>query len=228
MLILKNTLTHTLIILSLSTENNTIRNAASRIRRTRTHIPAIFGLNGNMAFTNTQKAEAIAESLRNQFTPNPVLDHAFSTMVEDSVQNALNENTENTLNPATPTEVQNYIKGLKKNKAPGEDQISTNMLIYLPQNFILYLVLLINTLLQLNIFPDCWKRAVIVPIPKGGGADIHAPASYHPISLLSCLSKVYEAILVRRLDEFIDSHDIVIPEQFGFRAHHSTQNSCGR
>ena len=108
-----------------------------------------------MAFTNTQKAEAIAESLRNQFTPNPVLDHAFSTMVEDSVQNALNGNTENTLNPATPTEVRNYIKGLKKNKAPGEDQISTNMLIYLPQNFILYLVLLINTLLQLNIFPDC-------------------------------------------------------------------------
>ena len=33
-------------------------------------------------------------------------------MVEDSVQNALNENTDNTLNPATPTEVQKYMKGL--------------------------------------------------------------------------------------------------------------------
>ena len=158
------------------------------ILRTRTHIPAIIGPNGNMAFTNTQKAEAISESLRNQFTPNPVLDHAFSTMVEDSVQNAFNENTDNTLNLATPTEVQNYINGLKKNKAPGEDQISTNMLINLPQNFIRYVVLRINNLLQLNIFPDCWRRALIVPISKGGGMDIHAPASYRPISLLSCLS----------------------------------------
>ena len=82
-----------------------------------------------MAFTNTQKVKATAESLRNQFTPNPVLDHAFSTMEEDSVQNALNETSDNTLNNATPTEVQNYINGLKKNKAASEDQISTNMLI---------------------------------------------------------------------------------------------------
>ena len=164
-----------------------------------------------MAFTNTQKAEAIADSLRSQFTPNPVLDHAFAAMVEDSGQNALNENTENTLTPAIPSEVQKYISGLEKNKAPGEDQISTNMLIHHPQDFIFYIVILINNLLQLNIFSDYWKRAVIVRSPKGGGADIHAPASYRQISLLSCLSKVYEAVLVRRLDGFIDSHDIVIP-----------------
>ena len=54
---------------------------------------------------------------------------------------------------------------------------------------------------------------------KGGSAHIRAPASYQPISLSSCLSKVYEAILVHCQDEFIDSHDIVIPKQFRFRAH---------
>ena len=63
-----------------------------------------------MAFTSTQKAEGIAEILRNQSIANPVMDQAFSTFAEDSVQNALNENTDNTLNTATPTEVQNYIK----------------------------------------------------------------------------------------------------------------------
>ena len=83
----------------------------------------------DMTFTNTQKAETIAESLRNQLTSNPVLDHAFTTMIEDSVQNALNKNTDNTLNPATPMVEQNYINGLKKNKVLGKDQISTDMLI---------------------------------------------------------------------------------------------------
>ena len=108
-----------------------------------------------MAFSNTQKAEAIAHSLRSQFTPNPILDHAFATMVEDSVQNSLNENTDNTLNPTTPTEVQKYISGLMKNAAPGEDQISTNMLIHTPRNFIFHIIILTNNILQLNIFLDC-------------------------------------------------------------------------
>ena len=80
-----------------------------------------------MVFTNTQKAEAIAESLRNQLTPNPVLDHAFATRVEDSVQNAFNEYTDNTLNSATSTEGQNCINGLKKNEAPAR---RPNLLIY--------------------------------------------------------------------------------------------------
>ena len=48
----------------------------------------LLALYGNMTFTNTQKAEAIA------------------AMVEDSVQNDLNENTENTLNLTTSMEVQ--------------------------------------------------------------------------------------------------------------------------
>ena len=103
-------------------------------------------------------------------------------LLEDSEQNALNENTKNTLNPATSTAVQNYICGLKKNNAPGKDQISTNILIHLPQNFIFYIAALINNLLQINIFPDCWKKAVIEQLPKCGGADIHAPAGYRPIS----------------------------------------------
>lgn len=52
---------------SLTTQNNSIWKAASQICRTRTHIPAINCPNGTTV-TNTGKAEAIEESLRNQFT----------------------------------------------------------------------------------------------------------------------------------------------------------------
>lgn len=91
------------------------------------------------------------------------------------------------------------------------------MIFFLPLNFILYLVILINCMLSLNIFPDSWKRAIVVSLPKRG-KDLHAPESYRPISLLSYLSKVYEHVLDNRLS---NSHDLFILEQFGFRAGHS-------
>ena len=78
------------------------------------------------------------------------MDHAFAAIVEDSVSNALNEDTENTLTPTTSMEAQNCISGLKKNKSPGGEQNSTNMFIHLPQIFIFYIALFINNLLQLN------------------------------------------------------------------------------
>lgn len=94
---------------------------------------------------------------------------------------------------------------LKKEKSPGEDRISTNMLIHLPQNFILFIVILINCSITLNIFVDCWKMAIIVPLPKSGADDIHTPSRFRPISLLSSLSKIYEYVLVNRLKAFFNS-----------------------
>lgn len=49
-----------------------------------------------------------------------------------------------------------------------------------------------------------------------------------PITLLSCLSKVCEYVLVNHLKEFLDSHDVLIQEQFGFRACHSMQHQLWR
>lgn len=50
-----------MFVKSLWMEDNTIWKTASRICKTRTQIPAINSLN-DMAYTNTEKTEAIAES----------------------------------------------------------------------------------------------------------------------------------------------------------------------
>ena len=52
---------------------------------------------------NTHKAEAIANSLRSQFTPHPILYYAFAILIEVIEQNILNADTKNTLIPATST-----------------------------------------------------------------------------------------------------------------------------
>ena len=49
---------------------------------------------------------------------------------------------------------------------------------------------LFNLSLQSGIFPDDWKFARIVPIPKSG--DPTNPFNYRPISILPLLNKLLE------------------------------------
>ncbi|VVC36614.1 Endonuclease/exonuclease/phosphatase,Reverse transcriptase domain [Cinara cedri] len=53
--------------------------------------------------------------------------------------------------------------------------------------------------LESATFPDCWKTAVIVAIPKGGDKDLSLPKSYRPVSLLPTLGKALETLIIARL-----------------------------
>lgn len=140
----------------------------------------------------------------------------MNNIVDFRFEKFLNTTHNNTLNSAIPSEFVTYIGNLKKYKSPALDCISTNTLIHLPLNCIFLLTFLINAVLNLRMFPDCWKKALIVPIPIDH-------SSFRPISRLSCLSKVYEYNLTSHLKEFITAHSIVISEHFGFRPKISTQ-----
>ncbi|UYV66688.1 EPM2AIP1 [Cordylochernes scorpioides] len=68
--------------------------------------------------------------------------------------------------------------------------------------------------------PPTWKHAIIITIPKKSPAK--SPEDLRPISLLSSIGKVYERIVLRRLQTYMDSINFIIPQQFGFRNGHST------
>ncbi|KAJ4435232.1 hypothetical protein ANN_23810 [Periplaneta americana] len=51
-------------------------------------------------------------------------------------------------------------------------------------------------------FPDSWKHTVIIVIHKPG-KPVSNPTTYRPISLLSTISKVFEKVLLKRLDKFL-------------------------
>ena len=53
-----------------------------------------------------------------------------------------------------------------------------------------HLSLLFNVSISSGVFPNCWKVSNVSPIRKD--CDPHDPANYHPISLLSTISKVFE------------------------------------
>ncbi|UYV62024.1 hypothetical protein LAZ67_1007530 [Cordylochernes scorpioides] len=45
---------------------------------------------------------------------------------------------------------------------------------------------------------------------------------FRPISLLPIFGKIFERIILKRLQTYIDTRNVLIPQQFGFRANHST------
>ncbi|GBM07305.1 RNA-directed DNA polymerase from mobile element jockey [Araneus ventricosus] len=99
------------------------------------------------------------------------------------------------------------------------------MLKRLPLKTILRLTDLIDAILKRQYFPKAWKTAIIVPTPKPGKNPQKAD-SYRPISLLSTISKLTEAIILKRLTAFTE--DKLVPFQFGFRKKLSTTDQLLR
>ena len=57
-------------------------------------------------------------------------------------------------------------------------------------------------------FPFIWKTSSIIPIRKMG-KPLDSPASFRPISLTSCVSKLFERIILSRLLFFLESNSIL-------------------
>ncbi|GFT24805.1 probable RNA-directed DNA polymerase from transposon X-element [Trichonephila clavipes] len=177
---------------------------------------------GSIAITPIEKAEVIADCLQDQFEPNHVVGRElFDQRIHDEVTNFINTPHVHEIEPTTPTEVLSYVQRLKPRKSPGLDQISNRMIKNLPLKFLLFITLLINQLFKNNYFPKAWKTAVVIPTLKPD-KDSALPSNYSPISLLSCLSKVYEFVLLQRLNQHCAAFNFIIPEQCGFRPKCST------
>ena len=68
-----------------------------------------------------------------------------------------------------------------------------------------------------------WKKSTIIPIHKKG-KDKKNPNSYRPISLLSCLGKLQEKVINRRLLSFLEDNNVLSQTQTGYRKHRSTED----
>ena len=90
----------------------------------------------------------------------------------------------------TEDKVFGLILGLDNSKSTGPDEISAKMLKGTIFSIVPSLTKLFNLSIQNCIFPEIWKYARIVPIPKKG--DLSLPVNYRPISILSLLSKLLE------------------------------------
>ncbi|XP_048002038.1 uncharacterized protein LOC125238682 [Leguminivora glycinivorella] len=70
---------------------------------------------------------------------------------------------------------------------------------------------------------DAFKQAVISPIHKDGNRD--DVNNYRPISILPALSKLLERLMNTRLVKYLESNNILSPNQYGFRKGRSTEDA---
>ena len=113
-------------------------------------------------------------------------------------------------------------KGLKNNKSPSIfDNIINEYLKNAPANLLAVLKLFFNIILDSGIFPDVWSKGVILPLYKNKG-DVNDPDNYRGITILSCFGKLFTSVLNNRLNDFLESNNILCEEQAGFRKHYST------
>ena len=116
------------------------------------------------------------------------------------------------------SEVRDAIKKMKRDKAPGEDNITANILKDGGEPIVETLTKFFNRCLTEGRVPSSWRNASVVILhKKGDTADIK---NYRPISLLPVMYKVFSHILLRRILHTLDQHQP--REQAGFRAGFST------
>ena len=82
------------------------------------------------------------------------------------------------------------------------------------------LALLFNMSLVAHKYPQQWKQAVVLPLFKKD--DKHNPTNYRPISLLSCVGKVFERVIYKHIHNFLLSNSLFYPMQSGFMPNNST------
>ncbi|VVC37621.1 Reverse transcriptase domain [Cinara cedri] len=146
----------------------------------------------------------------------------------DSTQCQLLSSTREFLRHFTPLEVAHEIDtNINTKKAPGFDEISPYILKELSKKAIVHITHIYNAILRTEFVPEQWKRAEVIMLLKPEKPPEQA-SSYRPISLLPCMSKLFEKLLLKRLNPIIEAKQLIPDHQFGFRIKHSTISQVHR
>ncbi len=120
--------------------------------------------------------------------------------------------------PTSKEEITEICKTLAKKPSKGPDGIPTNIILNSVAEIGDILVNCIDSSLESGTFPDCLKKATVIPLHKKKSKK--DPSNYRPVSLLNSLSKIIEKIIHARLYDYMS--DKICKNQFGFRPKHST------
>lgn len=123
--------------------------------------------------------------------------------------------------PINESEINIAIKALKLNKACGTDGIVNEYIISTKHIMMPIYIKLFIIIIENGAVPSDWVKGNIIPIYKNKGYKTE-PMNYRPITLLSCIGKVFTSIINNRLNKYLEENKILNETQSGFRKEYST------
>ena len=199
---------------------------------------------GNFASTSREKAALFANRLGKV---HQVPDfHGFNEGWKASVERYLNQHEKTykidplaeylemeegdesaLIEAATSAELKENLARCKNKSAPGLDGIRYSIIKRLPDKYLQQIAKVFSSCIKLGYFPDRWKNAKTILIPKPG-KDSREAKNYRPISLLSCIGKLLERLIARRLSRHMEKQELFSASQSGFRSKRMTSEQLLR
>lgn len=198
------------------------RNNVKRLRNLKNSCPKKYWqiINGN----KTEATSATLENFHSYFKKvNSGQTQEVNNPNVQSNEFINNEQTQNEFinQPFTIEEIQNAIKCLKNNKACGFDSVLNEHIKSTCNTLCPLYEKMFNIVLNTGILPESWTLGLIKPIYKQKG-DKADPSNYRPITLLSCMGKLFTTVLNNRLNKYAENIDLISSSQAGFRKGYST------
>lgn len=125
----------------------------------------------------------------------------------------------------TRSELEAAWRKLKPKRCPGPDGIPVEAVRLAAATAGEAFLQVFNRELEAGNFPTIWKKAQLALLLKPG-KPADDPASYRPLCLLDVVGKLYEQLLLSRLQEAVDRR--LSDRQYGFRKGRSTVDAVRR
>ena len=122
----------------------------------------------------------------------------------------------------TPENVKKLLLSVNINKAVGPDKIHNRILKECAESLHKPLAELFQNSLNVGIFPETWKEAAVSSIFKK--IDRQIKSNYRPISLLACISKIFEKLVFDKFYNYLIENNLLNANNSGFKPNDSAQN----
>jgi len=138
--------------------------------------------------------------------------------IVDAVNNRMLQSGFNTDCVINTSDVKSAVKRLKVHKNDGDHCLSTDHIIYAPDDCFVHIAWLFSTITVHGSLQDNFTVNTVVPIPKGHNVNMFASDNFRGIALGSIFNKLFDNIVLFRYGNNLMSSEL----QFGFKAKSST------
>ena len=110
------------------------------------------------------------------------------------------------------------MHNLESGKSAGLDGLNGECLKYADAILSVLLSFCFTCMFKHSYLPSAMLDSVIIPLVKNKCSDLSDTSNYRPIAISCIVSKILENVILQRIEEYLWTTD----NQFGFKAHHST------